>query len=186
MKYCENGHGNKDDAQFCAICGKSIVKNSDEFTLDKFSNISFEITDYHKYKPYTTGAVVGLSILLILPGFLAAMINRQFKNKATFIEKTKNPVKRIAHNGHLGLFKERSSYERSRLLLLPIYDDIEIANTGHYILHIKNRYGVYSVQRKKIIVPVKFERVFQEHEGVWSAIKKGKLKHFNYNGDRVK
>lgn len=65
MKYCENGHSNRDDAKFCGTCGRPIVQKTG-FTLDVFPNISFKVTDYIKFKESDECSII-LKLLLSGP-----------------------------------------------------------------------------------------------------------------------
>lgn len=73
MKYCENGHSNRDDAKFCGTCGQPIVQKSADFTLDKYPDIKFDVTDYSKSKKLGEISDI-LTVLFAVPLLLVFLI----------------------------------------------------------------------------------------------------------------
>lgn len=187
MKYCENGHSNRDDAKFCGTCGKPIVQKSADFTLDKYPDIKFEVTDYKKYWKYSPVQIVFGFILGFFPGCIMLGIQGELNANSDFMESTNtlSGYKRIAKNGKLGLFDTNHRYVRLR----AVFDKIELFDSNHnyYLIQIKEKYGIYSTVFHRAIVPCKYVSISLRSEGVFVCAKeKGNVVYYSCNGKVIR
>lgn len=173
MKYCEDRHENKDDANFCATCGKPILRN--DFTLDKYPDIKFEVTDYQKYCKFQPVKL----LFGLLPAYLFLEKNSDFMESTC----SKCGYKRIAKNGKLGLFDINANSVR----LFALFDDIVDFDSHHYRIQKNGKYGIYSTVFHKVIVPCKYVSISLRSEGVFlCAMDKGNVVYYSCKGKVVR
>lgn len=110
----------------------------------------------------------------------------RFTASAEFVEKC--PMKdvngifyRIAKNGKLGLFDANA--KKMNVLLFPEYDFIERFDSNHFLLRASDKLGVYSISMKKIIIPVKYDKISQFKDYIAEAIWTGGTDHYDIYGE---
>ena len=110
------------------------------------------------------------------------IICSRLKKNSDFMEVTNSYYCRIAKSGKLGIFDK----SRNIVRLPSLYDKIEKIDDKYYDVQLDGRCGVFSILCNKLIVPVKYEYVKKSYNGVWTAVKKGKITYYNCNGKVVK
>lgn len=131
-----------------------------------------------------------ISVLLIINVvivfyFLRSIYRKQrFKHNADYIESAfMYDVSRIAKDCKLGLFNNTTT----RVLLCSKYDSIEKFDDKHLIIKAKGNQGLYSIDKRRLIIPVAYVSISSFHNSVASAKDSdGIVVHYDMNGKRLK
>lgn len=91
-------------------------------------------------------------------------------------------LKRIAKNKKLGLFDNRNKV----ILLNPIYDSIFKFDDVHILLEKENKFGLYSIPLRKIIIPIGFDGIASIQNGVIEVTKDLHGSYYDIYGNILK
>lgn len=89
---------------------------------------------------------------------------------------------RIAKKSILGLFDNKSK----KVCLTTIYSNITIFDDKHILLDRDDKVGLYSIELRKNIIPVKYNRIAPFHNYMTSASIGNKDEYFNIKGNRIR
>lgn len=165
------------DVIFC-VCILSFYNISDVRYVLK--NVMGE---YGYSNLYDTMPVFVVFSFIISFFLLFAVIKKLiFSLNASYIEKSfTGQLVRIAKQCRLGLFDTKSKSVR----LYSRYDSIDKFDDNHLLLSRKGKKGVYSIARKKIIIPVLFDSISAFTNSVCAATGNGITVHYDVKGNRL-
>lgn len=89
---------------------------------------------------------------------------------------------RIAKQGKLGLFDSK----KKRILLFTKYDNITVFDECHFLIEQNQRKGIYSIKKRKLIIPVEFNSVEPFVSSIAKACLNGVEYHFDVNGNSMR
>lgn len=155
------------------ICNDFKGEFKDDFGSDAFDVVSI-------------GGVVFsfLFSLLCLNGIKHYIRYFAYSKKADYIEESffMQKLKRIAKNKKLGLFDDRNKV----ILLNPIYDSIFKFDDVHILLENENKFGLYSIPLRKIIIPIGFDGIASIQNGVIEVTKDLHGSYYDIYGNILK
>lgn len=155
------------------ICNDFKGEFKDDFGSDAFDVVSI-------------GGVVFsfLFSLLCLNGIKHYIRYFAYSKKADYIEESffMQKLKRIAKNKKLGLFDDRNKV----ILLNPIYDSIFKFDDVHILLEKENKFGLYSIPLRKIIIPIGFDGIASIQNGVIEVTKDLHGSYYDIYGNILK
>lgn len=133
---------------------------------------------------YTGMGVVTYLFLLMLCVRIAGAI--VFKFYAAFVEKApmsnvQGKFHRIGKKCKLGLFDAKTKMVR----LKPQYDSIEKFDANHLLIKISGKAGLYSIPRKKVIIPVKYDSIGAFNNFISEATWSGGKDHYDTKGNLI-
>ena len=91
-------------------------------------------------------------------------------------------LKRIAKNKKLGLFDEK----KRKILLKSKYDAISKFDEQHILVMENAQKGLYSIPRKKLIIPIVFDDIKSDKIGTFSAVKDMQVFHYEIYGKELR
>lgn len=91
-------------------------------------------------------------------------------------------LKRIAKEKKLRLF----DYKNKVVLLNPCYDSITQFDDVHIQLEKSNKFGLYSIPLRKIIIPIEFDGITPVQNGVIEVVKDSHGSHYDIHGNTLK
>lgn len=125
------------------------------------------------------GVIFGIISLTLLISFIKKLI---FLANSSYIEKSfTGQLVRIAKKCKLGLFDTKNKKVR----LYSMYDSIEKFDDNHLVITRNGKKGIYSITRKKIIVPVSFDFISSFSNSVCSTTVGTMIYHFDIKGNRL-
>lgn len=125
-----------------------------------------------------------LLVLLCINGIKHYIRYSSYSENADYIEETffMQSLKRIAKDKKLGLF----DHKNKAILLNPCYDSISKFDDVHIQLEKNNKFGLYSIPLKKIIVPIEFDGIAPVQNGVIEVVKDSHGSHYDIQGNVLK
>ena len=119
-----------------------------------------------------------------LVGLKNACRSAIFNANADFIEGKSfvGELKRIAKNKKLGLFDEK----KRKILLKSKYDAISKFDEQHILVMENAQKGLYSIPRKKLIIPIVFDDIKSDKIGTFSAVKDMQVFHYDIYGKELR
>lgn len=155
------------------ICYDFKGEFKDEFGSDAFDVVSI-------------GGIVFsvLLALLCINGIRHYIRFSSYSDNADYIEEAFfiRGLKRIAKDKKLGLF----DYKNKVILLSPCYDSVSIFDGVHIQLGKNNKFGLYSIPLRKIIIPIEFDGIAPVQNGVIEVVKDSHGSHYDIQGNVLK
>lgn len=155
------------------ICNDFKGEFKDDFGSDAFDVVSI-------------GGIVFsfLFSLLCLNGIKHYIRYFAYSKKADYIEESffMQKLKRIAKNKKLGLFDDRNKV----ILLNPIYNSIFKFDDVHILLENENKFGLYSIPLRRIIIPIGFDGIASIQNGVIEVTKDLHGSYYDIYGNILK
>ena len=140
----------------------------------------------YAYIIYDTIPII-LSLLLLLFGTLLFWkcwkkivynINTSFIENDSFID----CHRRIAKAGMLGLFDAR----KHKVLLPSAFSIITIYNCDFLLIEKNRLQGMYSLKNKSMVIPVKYDRIENFENSIFTTIRGNERFYYDVNGNELK
>lgn len=122
--------------------------------------------------------IIGIYFTIMCYRKMHFWINAEYIETPTFV----GDVCRIAKKCKLGLFNNKSKI----ILLSSSYDNIEKFDVQHLLLKRNGKYGIYSLTKHSIIIPVEFDSISEFKNSVASAKLGGNTEHYDIKGNRLR
>lgn len=155
------------------ICGDYKREFKDEFGNDAFDVVSI-------------GGIIFsvLFALLCINGIKHYIRYSSYSENADYIEEAffMQKLKRIAKDKKLGLFDNKNKV----VLLNPSYDSISKFDDVHIQLEKNNKFGLYSIPLRKIIIPIEYDGIAPVQNGVVEVVKDSHGSHYDIQGNVLK
>lgn len=155
------------------ICGDYKGEFKDEFGSDAFDVVSI-------------GGIIFSVILgmLCINGIKHFIRYSSYSDNVDYIEENffMQKLRRIAKDKKLGLFDNKNKV----VLLNPCYDSISKFDDVHIQLEKNNKFGLYSIPLRKIIVPIEFDGIAPVQNGVIEVVKDSHGSHYDIQGNVLK
>lgn len=146
--------------------------------IDEFRRDAWEIT-------ITIGMIcLFIFIISVIVGLKKACLLAFFNSNADFIERKDfmGKLRRIAKNKKLGLFDGK----KKKILLKSKYDAISKLDEQHVIVVENSKKGLYSITRRKLIIPINFDEIKSDKIGTFTAVKDMQMFHYDIYGKKLR
>ena len=155
------------------ICGDFKGEFKHEFGSDAFEVVSI-------------GGIVFSFLfgLLCINGIKHYIRYFTYSENADYIEDSffMQNLKRIAKDKKLGLFDNKNKV----VLLNTSYDSISKFDDVHIQLEKSNKFGLYSIPLRRIIIPIEFDGITPVQNGVIEVVKDSHGSHYDIHGNTLK
>lgn len=140
----------------------------------------------HTFGVVSIGGIVFsfLLSLLCINGIKHYIRYFTYKKNADYIEESffAQKLKRIAKDKKLGLFDHRNKV----VLLTPAYDSISKFDDFYILIEKGNKFGLYSIPLRKIIIPIGFDGIASIQNGVIEVTKDLHGSYYDIYGNILK